>query len=51
MRILVSLSGMLRLIALCFVLGIALGVYFGVAGAPDAAPAVHAPVSVDETAP
>lgn len=44
MRILVSLSGMLRLVALCFVLGVALGIYLGVGG-PD----VTAPPPVDTT--
>jgi len=43
MRILVSLSGMLRLVALFFVLGIAVGVYFGVGGTPDLAPPAPAP--------
>ncbi|MFC4854633.1 hypothetical protein [Actinophytocola glycyrrhizae] len=43
MRILVSLSGMLRLVGLFFVLGIALGVYFGVGGDPAA------PAPVDTT--
>jgi hypothetical protein len=38
MRILVSLSGMLRLVALCFVLGVALGIYLGVGGGPDVTP-------------
>jgi hypothetical protein len=38
MRILVSLSGMLRLVALCFVLGIALGVYVGIGDTPDVTP-------------
>jgi hypothetical protein len=38
MKILVSLPGMLRLVALCFVLGVAVGVYFGAGGAPDIAP-------------
>jgi hypothetical protein len=38
MRILVSLSGMLRLVALCFVLGIALGVYVGIGDGPDITP-------------
>lgn len=45
MRILVSLSGMVRLVALCFVLGIAVGLYFGVGGTPDVAP----PTPVDTT--
>jgi hypothetical protein len=45
MRILVSLSGMLRLVALCFVLGVALGIYLGVGGSPDLAP----PAPVDTT--
>jgi hypothetical protein len=38
MRILVSLNGMLRLIAVCFVLGVAVGIFFGVGGAPDISP-------------
>jgi hypothetical protein len=38
MRILVSLNGMLRLIAVCFVLGVAVGIFFGVGGAPDIFP-------------
>ncbi|MFI7675001.1 hypothetical protein [Actinophytocola sp. NPDC049390] len=38
MRILVSLSGMLRLVAVSFVLGVALGIYLGVGGSPDVAP-------------
>ncbi len=38
MRILVSLSGMLRLVAVCFVLGVALGIYLGIGGSPDLAP-------------
>lgn len=45
MRILVSLSGMLRLVALCFVLGIVVGVYVGIGGGPDVAP----PTPVDTT--
>lgn len=45
MRILVSLSGMLRLVALCFVLGVALGIYLGVGGGPDVTP----PAPVDTT--
>ncbi|GAB1511724.1 hypothetical protein [Actinophytocola sp. KF-1] len=45
MRILVSLSGMLRLVALCFVLGVALGIYLGIGGAPEATP----PAPVDTT--
>lgn len=40
MRILVSLSGMLRLVALCFVLGVALGLYLGVGGGTDVTPPV-----------
>ena len=44
MRILVSLSGMLRLVAVCFVLGVALGIYLGVGG-PDVAP----PTPIDTT--
>jgi hypothetical protein len=38
MRILVSAASMVRMVVLCFVLGIALGVYFGVAGSPSAVP-------------
>ncbi len=38
MRILVSLSGMLRLVALFFVLGVALGIYLGVGGGQDVSP-------------
>ena len=45
MRILVSLSGMLRLVALCFVLGIALGIYLGIGGAPDITPPAPADTS------
>ena len=45
MRILVSLSGMLRLVAMCFVLGVALGIYVGIGGAPD----VTSPPPVDST--
>lgn len=45
MRILVSLAGMLRLVALCFVLGIALGIYVGIGGAPDVTP----PAPADST--
>jgi hypothetical protein len=45
MRILVSLSGMLRLVALCFVMGVALGIYVGIGGAPDVTP----PAPVDTT--
>jgi len=45
MRILVSLSGMLRLVAMCFVLGVALGIYLGVGGGPDVTP----PAPVDTT--
>ncbi|TDV51057.1 hypothetical protein [Actinophytocola oryzae] len=36
MRILVSAAGILRLVVTCFVLGIVLGIYFGVAGSPEA---------------
>jgi hypothetical protein len=38
MRILVSAASMVRMVVLCFVLGIVLGVYFGVAGSPSAVP-------------
>ncbi|HEX6352036.1 hypothetical protein [Actinophytocola sp.] len=38
MRILVSAAGMLRMAAMCFVMGIVLGVYFGVAGTSEAVP-------------
>jgi hypothetical protein len=40
MRILVSAAGMVRIVVMCFVLGIVLGVYFGAAGTPDAVPRV-----------
>lgn len=36
MRIVISAAGMVRLAVVCFVLGIALGVYLGVAGSPEA---------------
>lgn len=45
MRILVSLPGMLRLVALCFVLGIALGVYVGIGDTADVTPPVPADTS------
>lgn len=45
MRILVSLPGMLRLVALCFVLGIALGIYLGIGDTPDVAPPAPAGTS------
>lgn len=49
MRIVVSAASMVRMVVLCFCLGIALGVYFGVAGTPSAIPpAQH---SVDSVAP
>lgn len=52
MRILVSLAGMVRLVALFFVLGIALGVYLGIGGGVDAGPPpAPDPVSVNATAP
>jgi hypothetical protein len=53
MRILVSAAQMMRLVVLCFVLGIALGVYFGVAGSPEAVPPVvdHSVAPVNATAP
>lgn len=52
MRILISLSGALRLVAVFFVLGIAVGVYFGVGGGPDAAPPrIENPVPANVTAP
>lgn len=38
MRILVSAASMVRMVVVCFVLGIVLGVYFGVAGAPSVVP-------------
>ncbi|MFL6118904.1 hypothetical protein [Actinophytocola sp.] len=38
MRILVTAAGMARLLVLCFVLGVALGIYFGVSGSPEAVP-------------
>lgn len=50
MRILVTGAGMLRLILLCFVVGIVLGVYFSGVGSsePVAPPVDH---SVDSVAP
>jgi hypothetical protein len=52
MRILISVSSMVRLVAVCFVLGVVLGLYFGVAGTPDASPAPPPdPVPVQATAP
>jgi len=50
MRIVVSAAGMLRIVVVCFVLGIVLGVYFGVAGSPEAVPPA-APPAVDSVAP
>jgi hypothetical protein len=50
MRILVSAAGMVKMLVACFVLGIVLGVYFGVAGSPEAVPATPAH-SVDSVAP
>jgi hypothetical protein len=38
MRILVTGVGMLRLIVACFVIGIVLGVYFGIDGTPESVP-------------
>jgi hypothetical protein len=53
MKIVVSAAGMTRLLTLCFVLGIVLGMYFGVAGSsPDVGPPpVDHSVGVDATAP
>jgi len=54
MRMLVSLSGVVRLVLLFFALGIVVGVYFGVGGAPDAAPPpppVDNVLPVNQTAP
>jgi hypothetical protein len=50
---LVSLSGVVRLVLLFFVLGIVVGVYFGVGGAPDAAPPppIDNVLPVNQTAP
>jgi hypothetical protein len=49
---LVSLSGVVRLVLLFFVLGIVVGVYFGIGGTPDAAPpVVDTVLPVNETAP
>jgi hypothetical protein len=48
---LVSLSGVVRLVMLFFALGIVVGVYFGVGGAPDAAPPVDNVLPVNQTAP
>ncbi len=51
MRILVSLSGMLRLVALFFVLGVALGIYLGIGGGPDVTqPPIDTTSQVDELA-
>ncbi|HYQ67112.1 hypothetical protein [Actinophytocola sp.] len=53
MKIVVSAAGMTRLLTLCFVLGIVLGMYFGFAGgSPNVGPPVvdHS-VGVDATAP
>jgi len=49
MRILISAASMVRTVVLCFLLGIALGVYFGVAGTPSVVP--PAPHSVDSVVP
>jgi hypothetical protein len=53
MRIFVSAVGMVRIVMICFVLGIVLGVYFGVAGTSDAsvpsAPSVPSVPSVDRS--
>jgi zona occludens toxin (predicted ATPase) len=47
MRILVSAASMVRTVVVCFLLGIVIGVYFGVAGSPSAVtPADH---SVDHS--
>lgn len=53
MRILVSAAQMVRIVVLCFVLGIALGVYFGAAGSPETVPPVvdHSVAPVNATAP
>lgn len=53
MKIVVSAVGMLRVVVACFVLGIVLGVYFGVAGSPSPAPlpAREVGVPVNVTAP
>jgi hypothetical protein len=51
MRILVSLSGMLRLVVLCFVLGVALGLYRGIGGGPAVTPPpIDTTSQVDELA-
>lgn len=50
MRILVSAAGMVKMLVACFVLGIVLGVYFGVAGSPEAVPPTVGH-SVDSVAP
>jgi hypothetical protein len=50
MRILVSAAGMVKMAVACFVLGIVLGVYFGVAGSPEAVPPTVSH-SVDSVAP
>ena len=53
MKILVSAGGMLRMFVLCFALGVALGLYFGVAGPSEAVPPTvdHSVGDVDVTAP
>jgi hypothetical protein len=53
MRILVSAASMVRMVVLCFMLGIVLGVYFGVAGSPSAVPPAEHSVdhSVDSVNP
>ncbi len=56
MRIVISAAGMVRLAVSCFVLGVAIGVYFGVAGSPEAVPptvghSVDAVAPVNATAP
>lgn len=56
MKILLTTTGMVRLVMVCVVCGIALGVYLGVADTPESSPpavdhSVEGPAPVDATAP
>lgn len=51
MRILVTGAGMLRLILLCFVVGIVLGVYFSGVGSSEPVPPPSVDHSVDSVGP